>query len=173
MRRALLLVALLALAACSGQDMSQQPSLRPYEASALWHSGTSWRPLPDGVVARGAGERLLAIAEPPPLDRALVERGERMYRDLCVPCHGLAGDGDGIVVQRGFSPPPSYHSARLRAAPASHFVEVIGQGYGAMLPYGDRVEPRDRWAIAAYIRALQLSRNAPAAELPDLAEALR
>ncbi|WP_062111833.1 c-type cytochrome [Aureimonas sp. AU40] len=173
MRRAIPLLTAVALAGCSGQDMQKQPSLRPYEASTLWHSGTSWQPLPEGVVASGAGARLLAIAEPPPLDRPLVERGERMYRDLCAPCHGLAGDGDGIVVKRGFSPPPSYHSARLRTAPASHFVEVIGQGYGAMLPYGDRVEPRDRWAIAAYIRALQLSRDAPAADVPDLAEALR
>lgn len=173
MTRIVSLLALLTLlAACSDQEMDRQASLRPGEGSDLWGTGTSVRPLPDGVVARGAAARRAAVAEPPPVTSALLDRGEIIYRGVCAPCHGLAGDGDGIVVQRGFSAPPSYHSARLRAAPGSHFVDVIGNGYGAMFSYGDRVQPADRWAVAAYVRALQLSRAAPAAAVPDVVEAL-
>ena len=92
---------------------------------------------------------------------ATLQHGQERFRIFCTPCHGLTGDGDGIVVQRGFPAPPSYHSERLRTAPNSHFYNVITQGYGAMYPYNDRVPQQDRWAIVAYIRALQLSRHAP------------
>jgi len=93
---------------------------------------------------------------------ATYRRGEERFDIFCAPCHGVTGDGDGMVVQRGFPAPPSYHTDRLRGAPNRHFYNVIVQGYGAMYPYADRVSPQDRWAIVAYIRALQLSRHAPA-----------
>ncbi|GGE07750.1 hypothetical protein GCM10011390_28480 [Aureimonas endophytica] len=167
-----LLLALL-LAGCSGQEMADQPSLKTDEASDLWGSASAARPLPEGVVARGDGARRALLATPPPVTAELMGRGRRLFGEVCAPCHGLAGDGDGIVVQRGFSPPPSYHTDRLRAAEAAHFVDVIGNGYGAMYAYGDRVAPRDRWAIAAYIRALQLARHASAGDAPDAASEAR
>ncbi|MCQ8783994.1 c-type cytochrome [Mangrovibrevibacter kandeliae] len=166
------LIALLALAGCD-QSMQDQPSIKPYEATAMWPDGTPERGLPDGVVTRGASAALAALSEPPPVSEALLARGRRDFDDFCAPCHGYAGDGDGIVVQRGFPPPPSYHSDRLRAAPASHFVDVITNGYGAMYAYSDRVAPEDRWAITAYIRALQTSRDTALAAVPDAAEALQ
>jgi mono/diheme cytochrome c family protein len=97
----------------------------------------------------------------------LLARGQQRFGIYCAPCHGFGGDGDGMIVQRGMPRPPSFHSARLRTAPDAHFMAVITQGYGVMYSYADRVAPRDRWAIIAYIRALQLSRNAPVAELPE------
>lgn len=96
---------------------------------------------------------------------ALLARGQQRYEIYCAACHGLDGRGDGTVVQRGFPAPPTYHSERLRQAPDSHFYNVITHGYGVMYPYADRVAPRDRWAIVAYIRALQLSQHVPAAKL--------
>lgn len=102
---------------------------------------------------------------PRPITPALLQRGQQRYEIYCAACHGLAGDGDGMVVQRGFPAPPSYHSNRLRQAPDSHFYDVITHGYGVMYPYADRVAPADRWAIVAYVRALQLSRHLPAARL--------
>ncbi|MGN6229008.1 MAG: c-type cytochrome [Dyella sp.] len=96
---------------------------------------------------------------------ALLARGQQRYEIYCAACHGLDGRGDGMVVQRGFPAPPTYHSERLRQAPDSHFYNVITHGYGVMYPYADRVAPRDRWAIVAYIRALQLSQHVPAAQL--------
>ncbi|WP_460890964.1 c-type cytochrome, partial [Ramlibacter alkalitolerans] len=103
---------------------------------------------------------------PPPLTRALLQRGQDRYGAYCVPCHSPVGDGDGPVVRRGFPQPPSYDEPRLRAAPDRHFYDVITQGHGVMPAYGDRVAPQDRWAIVAYIRALQWSRQAPVAQLP-------
>ena len=92
---------------------------------------------------------------------------------FCAPCHGLAGDGDGIIVAHGFPAPPSYHIDRLVAAPAQHFYDVMTSGYGVMFSYADRVDEKDRWAIAAYIRALQLSRRASLADVPDATEKIR
>lgn len=93
---------------------------------------------------------------------ATYQRGRERFDIFCAPCHGPSGNGDGMVVQRGFPAPPSYHTDRLRGAPNRHYYDVFTQGYGAMYPYGDRVSREDRWAIVAYIRALQLSRHAPA-----------
>jgi mono/diheme cytochrome c family protein len=104
-------------------------------------------------------------ANPRPVTRALLQRGRQRYEIYCAACHGLDGRGDGMVVQRGFPAPPSYHSERLRQAPDSHFYNVITHGYGVMYPYADRVSPDDRWAIVAYVRALQLSQHVPAAQL--------
>jgi mono/diheme cytochrome c family protein len=103
---------------------------------------------------------------PFPVTRATLDRGRQRYNIYCMPCHGLAGYGDGMVVQRGFSPPPSFHNDRLRQAPVGHFVDVITNGYGAMYSYAARVGPADRWAITAYIRALQLSQHASVADVP-------
>jgi mono/diheme cytochrome c family protein len=107
-----------------------------------------------------------AQANPYPVTLQLLRRGQERYTIYCLPCHSALGDGDGRVVRRGFPAPPSYHSERLRAAPDRHLYEVITHGYGVMYPYADRVEPSDRWAIVAYIRALQLSQHADAASLP-------
>jgi mono/diheme cytochrome c family protein len=148
---ALLVVLIMPLSGC-WEDMSSQPKYTYYEPSSLWPDNASARPLPAGAVA--------AHAPPegrPEIDQALLERGRARYDIFCSPCHGPTGAGDGRVVQRGFPAPPSYFSARLRAAPARHFYDVITSGYGVMYSYADRVPPRDRWAIAAYIRALQLA----------------
>jgi mono/diheme cytochrome c family protein len=112
--------------------------------------------------------------QPPPVTLALIERGQERFRIYCTPCHSELGDGNGMVVQRGFPPPPSYHIARLREAPVQHFYDVITNGYGAMYSFADRVQPTDRWAIAAYIRALQRSQDAALADVaPDQRGALQ
>jgi mono/diheme cytochrome c family protein len=102
----------------------------------------------------------------PPVTRALLVRGQERYQIYCLPCHSPLGDGDGPIVRRGFPHPPSYHEQRLRDAPDRHFFDVITNGYGIMYSYADRVSPQDRWAIVAYIRALQLSQRAQYASLP-------
>ncbi|WP_243405187.1 c-type cytochrome [Pelagivirga sediminicola] len=165
-RRAVILIALAALSACK-EDMVEQPKFTYLEPSEIWADGGSARPLVPGTVARGALAAKAALAEPPEITAELLARGRGRYDIFCAPCHGLTGAGDGRVVQRGFPAPPSYLTARLRAAPARHFVEVMTNGYGVMYPYADRVPPRDRWAITAYIRALQ----AAAPEVPPEAPA--
>ncbi|MGG5823583.1 c-type cytochrome [Falsiroseomonas sp. HW251] len=172
MRRALL-VALLpfALLGCR-QEMAQQKRYRTYAAAPLWPDGTAARPLPEGVVAQG-DLAFLAAAAQPEVTPALLARGRERFDVFCAPCHGLAGAGDGMIVRRGFPRPPSYHTARLRAAPAQHFYDVITDGYGVMYSYAARVPPADRWAIAAYIRALQLSQDAEIAAVPEARERLR
>lgn len=135
------------------------------------------RPLVAHTVARGhleADEVLytgkigtnLVETFPFPITREVLERGHERFDIYCSPCHGRTGEGNGMVVQRGFPPPPSYHIDRLRQAPAGHFFDVITQGYGIMYSYAQRVEPADRWAIAAYIRVLQKSHDATLAQVP-------
>ena len=102
---------------------------------------------------------------PPPVTLALLQRGQERFRINCTPCHSELGDGHGMIVQRGFPAPPSYHIARLRDAPVEHFYDVITNGYGVMYSFAYRVQPADRWAIAAYIRALQRSQGAAVADL--------
>ena len=104
---------------------------------------------------------------PPKLDLALLQRGRERFRIYCTPCHSELGDGNGMVVQRGFPHPPSYHSDRLRNAPTLHFFDVMTHGYGVMYSFAGRISPTDRWAIAAYIRALQLSQHARATTLAE------
>jgi mono/diheme cytochrome c family protein len=163
MRLAVALLALLALAACD--DMADQPKAKRY-SPASQSAGTGAIP---GAVARETRD-----TAPPPLDLALLQRGRERFDVFCSPCHGRVGDGDGMIVERGFPAPPSYHIDRLRQAPTQHFYDVITQGYGAMYSYAARVPPRDRWAIAAYIRALQASQSARLDDVPaDRRDALR
>jgi mono/diheme cytochrome c family protein len=164
--------------------MYEQPRYEPYEPSAFFEDGTSARPLVAGTVARddprggpppGAPEDVfttgwdhgrLAETVPFPVDRAVLQQGQNRYRIYCIPCHGESGDGRGIIVRRGFNPPPPYSSEELRRQPIGHFFDVMTRGYGTMYSYAARIPPRDRWAIAAYIRALQLSQHAVAVDLP-------
>lgn len=150
-----LLPLIMLLAACTGQQMDDQPRADTFEASSYFADGTTARVPPAGTVAQE--DR----AQPrPTLNAALLARGRERFAIYCSPCHGLLGDGRGMIVQRGFPPPPSYHSDRLRQAGLDHFYRVISEGYGDMYAYADRVAAPDRWAIAVYIRALQLSRHA-------------
>ncbi len=114
-----------------------------------------------GARCRAARSARKDYANPLPPTAALLQRGRERFDIYCAPCHGRSGYGDGMVVRRGFPAPPSYHTDALRHAPDSHFYQVITHGYGVMYPYAARVSPRDRWAIVAYIRALQLSQHAP------------
>ena len=107
------------------------------------------------------------LNNPLPMTMATLERGQERFNIYCSPCHSRAGDGDGMVARRGFPHPPSYHTDRLRKAPDAHFYSVITNGYGAMYSYADRVDAHDRWAIVAYIRALQLSQNARLGDVPE------
>jgi mono/diheme cytochrome c family protein len=154
MRRVLLMAAL-ALAGChQNLTMSDQKKLAEWERSSVFRNGKVLQMPADGSVSR---EQDLAnvLTEKPPMTLALVQRGRERFNIFCSECHGYGGDADGMVVQRGFPKPPSFHEARLVNAPDEHFVDVITHGYGAMYSYADRVPPADRWAIAAYIRALQ------------------
>ena len=185
--KAPLLGTLLLLAGCekAAQNMYDQPRYKPLAASALFDDGTSARTPPAGTAAfsagpfaatssgrlgvddvTAAGAALAAKEQPYAVDMALLERGRERYGIYCAPCHSPAGDGDGLVARRGFPSPPTYHSDRLRSAPDRHFFDVISQGYGVMHALADRVAPRDRWAIVAYVRALQLSQHATPKDLP-------
>jgi mono/diheme cytochrome c family protein len=159
------------LAGCD-QSMTEQAKLPTYASTQLWHDGTAARPLPPHTVARGDLVRDAEIADPPPVDAALLQRGRERYDIDCAPCHGLGGHGDGMIVQRGFPAPPDYGSPRLRAVPAAHIFDVITNGYGVMYPYAARVEPADRWAIVAYVRALQASQGVALASVPDAKDKL-
>ncbi len=153
-RTALPLILLAALAGCD--DMTSQPKQKTYAPLAA----PAKRPADTVQYA----ERAVA---PPPVTLALLERGQERFRIYCTPCHSELGDGHGMIVQRGFSAPPSYHIDRLRDAPVQHFYDVITNGYGAMYSFANRVQPADRWAIASYIRALQLSQHASLADVPS------
>lgn len=163
----LFLAAALVLGGCD-HSMTKQNRYSTYSAAALFRNGTEAQPLPVGVVAQGDLGRAIESTKPPRADPQLLARGRERYDIYCSPCHGLSGKGDGMIVHRGFPAPPSYHIPRLRAAPAQHFFDVITNGYGIMYSYAARVEPRDRWAIVAYIRALQESQNAKVADVPEL-----
>jgi len=170
-----LLVLLSVMVLLSGCDvsMTKQNKYVTYAPAKLWADGTSARPLPDHVVAQSDEARAQAAAHPPPASDALLARGQQRYGIYCAPCHGLDGRGDGIIAQHGFPHPPSYFESRLMSAPASTFYDAITNGYGVMYSYADRVSPHDRWAIVAYIRALQLSQRATIAQAPEAKERLR
>jgi mono/diheme cytochrome c family protein len=154
-------MAVLALSACGEGEMATQAKYKPYRAGDLFPNGMTSQSPPVGTVARGETAEVAAQAVRPPMTEALLVRGWERFEIFCAPCHGRDGTGNGLVPQRGFPHPPSYHENRLRAASDRYLVNVITNGYGAMYPYGARVPPADRWAIVAYIRALQLSRDTP------------
>jgi cytochrome c5 len=163
-----------ALAGCTRSNMDSQPKYHEYEAGKLFDNGRVLQAPVPGTVARGDLARAQQARQPPAVTAALLARGQDQYDVFCTPCHDRAGTGTGIVVQRGFPRPPSLHDPRLRAAPDQHVYDVIANGFGAMYAHGDRVPPSDRWAIVAYVRALQLSQHAalddvPAAERARLA----
>jgi cbb3-type cytochrome c oxidase subunit III len=169
-------VSLLVIAGCR-QDMHNQPKYKPLRGSAFFRDGSSARPPVDGTIARGSLQEdeafftgkvgATAIAEMPfPVDESVLERGEDRYNIFCRPCHDGTGSGKGIVVNRGYRPPPSFHDERLRTAPAGHFFDVMTNGFGAMPDYRAQIAPRDRWAVVAYIRALQLAQRASPSDIP-------
>lgn len=166
----------LALAGCR-QGMFDDAKYEPYEKSTLFPNESSARPIPAGTVARGllADDRLLATgvgpagtfaANPLPIDRRLLRRGRERYDVFCAPCHDRVGTGNGMIVRRGFTRPPSFHEDRLRQIPDGHVFDVVTRGFGQMPSYAKQVSVEDRWAIVAYVRALQLSQDADLAALP-------
>jgi mono/diheme cytochrome c family protein len=186
MKAAATMIVLLACTGCEKgmHDMYDQARDKPLSANQLFEDGGASRPPVEGTEPHARGDfsdtssgrigmedqirwdrDVHAQTNPYPITMELLDRGRERFEIYCSPCHSVVGDGDGFVVRRGFPSPPSYHIERLRKAPDRPFFDVITHGYGIMYPYGDRVEPADRWAIVAYIRALQLSRNVPAEQL--------
>jgi len=172
----MLLFALLMCASCR-RDMMDQPKAKTFSKSSFFKDGTNARPIPPNTVARGdvrldqafytgIVNGVYVTQSPVELRPQLLRHGRERYDAFCAVCHGRVGDGHGMVVQRGFPQPPSFYVERLRNAPLGHFFDVITNGYGAMASFATKVEPRERWAIAAYIRTLQLSQNANTSDLP-------
>jgi Cytochrome C oxidase, cbb3-type, subunit III len=170
-------VGALALFGCR-LDMHLQPKYLPYEPTSFFADGRSERQPVPGTVARGqlrldelfySGRENGVVVDkfPFPITRADLDRGRERYNVYCSPCHDYTGSGRGMIVKRGFPQPPSYHIQRMRDAPVGHFYEVITNGFGAMYSYAARIEPADRWRIAAYIRVLQLSQNATIQDVPE------
>ena len=159
-------------------DMFNQPRGNPLRESKFFKDGAASRPIPPNTVARGflqndeayyrgiIGTNLVTEL-PFPITREMLERGRDRFEIHCSVCHGRTGEGNGMIVQRGFPAPPSYDIDRLRDAPIGHFYDVMTRGYGVMYPQASRVGPSDRWAIAAYIRVLQLSHHAVIRDLPQ------
>jgi hypothetical protein len=159
------------------QDMANQPKNKALSPSDFFADGRSERPLVENTVARGslANDEFALPKDsnnfPLPVNEETLLRGEERYKIFCTPCHGIQGDGNGMIAMRGMKHPPSLHMDRLRQSPTGYYYDVISNGFGAMYGYNAQIPPRDRWAIIAYIRALQLSRNAHVADLPaDLRE---
>jgi mono/diheme cytochrome c family protein len=177
---------LLQLAGCekSMRNMYDQPKYQPFVASRLWPDGRSERPLEPGVVANGGGELAASSSgrrgdlappnwavdaterKPPRVTIESLERGRQRYDVYCAPCHSVSGDGDGMVVRRGFPAPASLDSAPLRAESDAQLFDVITNGRGVMYAFADRIGPADRWAIVGYLRALQRSQHATIADVP-------
>jgi mono/diheme cytochrome c family protein len=162
--------------------MYDQPKYKPLAASEFFSDRRASRPLVEGTVARGfldssgarragalpgaPGPEATLSMLPVPLTRELLARGRERYEIFCTPCHDRTGGGEGMVVRRGYRPPPSLHVDRLRDAPVGHFYDVMTRGLGAMPDYAQQIAPDDRWAIAAYVKALQLSQRAVIDDLP-------
>jgi len=169
-------VVLFFLAGCR-QDMHNQPKYKPLRASEFFPDGRSARPLVPGTVDRsqvnedpayvtGLQNSQTVLTFPFPVTRQVLERGRERFNIYCMPCHGELGDGNGLVAQRGYLHPPSFHDDRLRQAAAGHFFDVITNGLGGMPDYAQQIPVDDRWKIIAYIRALQLSQHATPADVP-------
>jgi mono/diheme cytochrome c family protein len=157
--------------------MANQPRYDPLEASDFFSNGMSAQPRIEGTVARGelVTDPFLATGKidgvegngfPFPVTRAVVDRGQERFNIYCSECHGRVGDGNGMIPSRGYRRPPSFHTETLRNATTGHFFDVMTNGFGAMPPYKTMIPPQDRWAIVAYIRALQLSQHATVADVP-------
>jgi mono/diheme cytochrome c family protein len=167
----------LAGAACR-QDMHDAPRYEAYEKSDFFADQRSMRPQVEGTVARGqlqddaalhtgkSGATFVATY-PVPLTHDLVKRGKQRFEIYCTPCHGLLGRGDGVVVRRGYKAPPTFHQDRVRQQAPGYFFDVITNGYGTMPDYAGQIPVPDRWAIVAYVRALQLSQNASLTDVPE------
>jgi mono/diheme cytochrome c family protein len=175
-RLCVLLLLCVVLTGCR-QDMHDQPKYVPLRQSTFFNDARSARPVVEGTVARGQlrEDELLytgkvkgedATIFPMRIDAAVMARGQQRFNIYCAPCHGRTGQGDGMVVRRGYRRPPSIHQDRLRNAPAGHFFDVMTSGFGAMPDYAAQIKAEDRWAIVAYIRALQLSEHATVADVP-------
>ncbi len=178
--RAVPLVAILLLALLSAgcqQAMRSQPSYKPLDPSAFFPNGMSAQQPPADTVARGQTQDdpllftgkvngNLADVFPYPVTAEMLNRGQTAFNTYCSPCHGQTAEGNGLVVQRGYTAPPSFHTDRLRCAPVGHFFDVITNGFGAMPSYAAQISVTDRWAIIAYIRALQLSQDASYSDVP-------
>jgi cytochrome c553 len=169
-------VAIFAIAGCR-QQMADQPHQRPLESSNFFDDGMASRPAEPGTVARAGRaqneQRLNSKADGKLIDgfpfevtMEVLVRGQERYEIFCSPCHDRLGNGQGMIVRRGFTPARSFHDPRLRDAPAGHFFQVMTQGFGVMPSYANQLSEHDRWAVIAYIRALQLSRNARLDQLP-------
>lgn len=168
-------MALLAGCERARQDMYDQPKYKPFARSDRFGDGTSARPLPDHTVpapggpfadtSSGRRQDDAPGAAQPALTLQQLQRGQSRYEIYCMPCHSATGDGDGMVVRRGFPRPPSFHTDALRAAPDTLLYDVISHGSGPMAAYAAQLPPPDRWAVVAYLRALQLSQHAPVARL--------
>ncbi len=179
---AFLLASLALLPGCRS-DMQDSPKAKTFRMSRFYNDKQTARPLvartvpqtgflDDELLYTGRVNGKLTTVFPFPITLDVLKRGQERFNIYCSPCHGRTGDGDGMIVRRGFAHrPPSYHIDRLRRAPVGHFFDVITHGFGAMYDYADRVSPRDRWAIVAYIRALQLSQNAKPADVPPADQA--
>lgn len=170
-------IVLVIVAAGCRQDMHDQPKYQPLEASAFFGDEQASRTLVAGTVARGHlnEDTLLytgkdddadATVFPFAVDAAVMARGRERYDIYCAPCHGRTGEGDGMIVRRGYRRPPALADEWLRQAPVGHFFDVMTNGFGAMPDYAAQITPRDRWAIVAYVRALQLSAHATVDDVP-------
>ncbi|MER3523710.1 MAG: quinol:cytochrome C oxidoreductase [Ignavibacteria bacterium] len=168
---------LLVFAGCN--DMYDTGRIKPFERNAFFVDGSSARPIPEGTVARGqalvtdvlhTGTRdgKFVDAFPFAITDSVMRRGRDRYLTFCTPCHGRLGDGGGMIVQRGFPRPNSFHSDSVRARPAGYYFDVITNGFGRMYSYAPSIPIEDRWAIVAYIRALQLSQRAEVSALPEV-----
>lgn len=154
------------------QDMGNQPKNLPLSPSDFFADGRSERMPVENTVSRDSmdNDQLMVTKDsnnfPMPVNQGLLERGQERYRIFCSPCHGIQGDGNGMVVLRGMKRPPTFHQDRLRQSPNGYVYDVVTNGFGQMYSYSAQIPPRDRWAIVSYVRALQLSRNAKVADLP-------
>lgn len=160
--------------------MRDQARYDPLEASTLFEDGLAARPIPANTVPRGEWGQIklnepfytgqvdgeFVTEFPMPVTREVLERGQERYDIFCAPCHSRVGDGQGMIVQRGFPRAPSFHTDRLRQEPHGYYYDVITNGFGRMYSYEARIHPEDRWAIVAYVRALQFSQNAPLEAVP-------
>ncbi len=171
-----ILLLIFVFAGCT--DMSDGQRLKPLEESTFYADRLSSRPLPEGTVARGQlnEDRLLAegkvagqFAELFPMEvtKSVLQRGQVQYNTFCSPCHGRLGDGKGMIVMRGFPQPNSFHADSVRVRPAGYYVDVMTNGFGRMYSYASSVSVEDRWAVAAYIRALQASQRVQLTDLPQ------